>query len=75
MIYLGKYYLQAIKTDCYFVLLQMSDQTTEGGFTDAERSTVSNTTTANVPAHPVIHHTLISSPLYEINWSLSSHLL
>ncbi len=57
----------------------MSDQTTEGGFTDAERSTVSTTTTANVPAHPVIahfiHHTLISSPLYEINLSLSSHLL
>ncbi|KAK2878578.1 hypothetical protein QQF64_011357 [Cirrhinus molitorella] len=27
---------------------QMSDQTTEGGFTDAERSTVSTTTTANL---------------------------
>uniref|UniRef100_A0A8C2IQL4 Transmembrane protein 63C n=1 Tax=Cyprinus carpio TaxID=7962 RepID=A0A8C2IQL4_CYPCA len=56
-----------------------SYQTTEGGFSDAERSTVSTTTTANVPVHPVtshfIHHTLFSSPPYEISLSLSSHLL
>lgn len=47
------FHFQAVKLVCAPVCFQMSDQTTEGGFSSAERSTVSSTTTANVPSLPL----------------------